>query len=109
MMSSPDFSILHLGPNKEIRYQAKLNELLLTLIKGGEKTLNSENLSKASLKTAKVTCKVKQVAEQGWFEMNAKSPPQGNHRREKEHSVHQRYPPNVNQNQTRTVRCMKKI
>ena len=59
-------------PATEIRYQAKLDELLGT-IKGEEGTLNSESLSEAFIKAGKATCEVEQVSSKGWFKMSAES------------------------------------
>jgi exonuclease III len=57
-------------PNTEIKYKAKLDELL-NVIKSGEKTLDSESLSEAFMKAGKATCEIKQEAEKGWFELSA--------------------------------------
>ena len=44
------------NPNKEIKCQTKLDELL-SVVKEGEKTLDSESLSEAFLRAGKATCK----------------------------------------------------
>ena len=58
------------NPNTEVEYQAKLDKLLND-IKGGEETLDSETLSDAIMKAGKETCEIKQVTDQGWFELSA--------------------------------------
>jgi hypothetical protein len=59
-------------PSKEARHQAKLDELL-NVIKDGEETLDSENVSDAIMRGGKATCKVKRAVDQGWFKMSAES------------------------------------